>query len=106
MPELTQRDHRPSHRFRRSLAGAAARRRSSNLAGVAERVTQPCLVITGKLDRVIAWKDTRRIAQAVPGAEWVLHEDGSHVCNNIPYRYRPQVADWIRDHLAREGAAP
>jgi dienelactone hydrolase len=77
-----------------------------NLAGVAERVTQPCLVITGKLDRVIAWEDTLRIAQAVPGAEWVLHEDGSHVCNNIPYKYRPQVADWIRDHLTRESEAP
>ena len=51
-------------------------------------------MITGKLDRVIAWED-HRIAEAVPGAEWVLHEDGSHVCNNIPYKYRPQVADWI-----------
>ncbi len=70
-----------------------------NLAGVAERVTQPCLVITGKLDRVIAWEDTQRIAQAVPGAEWVLHEDGTHVCNNIPYKYRPQVADWICERL-------
>jgi 2,6-dihydroxypseudooxynicotine hydrolase len=76
-----------------------------NLAGVAERVIQPCLVITGKLDRVIAWEDTRRIAEAVPGAEWVLHEDGSHVCNNIPYKYRPQVADWIRDQLSPEGEA-
>ena len=63
-------------------------------------------MITGKLDRVIAWEDTHRIAQAVPGAEWVLHEDGSHVCNNIPYTYRPQVADWIGDHLTREGEAP
>jgi hypothetical protein len=76
-----------------------------NLAGVAERVIQPCLVITGKLDRVIAWEDTRRIADAVPGAEWVLHEDGSHVCNNIPYKYRPQVADWICDRLSPEREA-
>jgi dipeptidyl aminopeptidase/acylaminoacyl peptidase len=85
-----------------------ARRRAGelNLAGVAELVTQPCLVITGKLDRVIAWEDTHRIAQAVPGAEWVLHDDGSHVCNNIPYKYRPQVADWMRDRLGSESEAP
>jgi hypothetical protein len=22
-------------------------------------------------------------------------EDGTHVANNRPYRYRPQVADWL-----------
>jgi dienelactone hydrolase len=78
-----------------------ARRRAGelNLAGVAEQVTQPCLVITGKLDRVIAWEDTHRIAQAVPGAEWVLYPDGTHVCNNIPFKYRPLVSDWMHDRL-------
>ena len=80
----------------------AARRRAHelNLEGVAPRVTQPCLVITGALDRVIPWRDTKRIADAVPRARWVLYPDGTHVCNNIPYRYRPLVADWIHEQLA------
>jgi pimeloyl-ACP methyl ester carboxylesterase len=80
---------------------AEARRRAAelNLAGVAERVSQPCLVVTGRRDRVIAWEETRRIADAVPGSDWVLFEDGTHVCNNIPYKYRPLVADWMRAHL-------
>jgi 2,6-dihydroxypseudooxynicotine hydrolase len=29
----------------------------------------------------------------------VLFEDGNHVCNNIPYKYRPLVADWLREQL-------
>jgi dienelactone hydrolase len=99
MPALT-RETIAHHTGSADATQARGRAAELDLTGVAERVSQPCLVITGKLDRVIAWEDTRRIAQAVPGAEWVLHEDGSHVCNNIPYRYRPQVADWIRERLA------
>ena len=60
---------------------------------------QPCLVVTGARDRVISWQQTRRIADAVPGAELVLYEDGTHVCNNIPFKYRPLVSDWMREQL-------
>ncbi|HET8976946.1 MAG TPA: alpha/beta fold hydrolase [Solirubrobacteraceae bacterium] len=80
-------------------AQARERAHALNLAGVAERVSQPCLVVTGRLDRVIGWEQTRRIAEAVPGAEWVLFDEGTHVCNNIPYKYRPLVADWMADRL-------
>jgi 2,6-dihydroxypseudooxynicotine hydrolase len=80
---------------------AEARRRAGelNLAGVAERVTQPSLVITGRRDRVVAWEQTKRIADASPNSEWILYDDGTHVCNNIPFKYRPLVADWIRAQL-------
>jgi dienelactone hydrolase len=70
-----------------------------NLSGVTEEVRQPCLVVTGKRDRVIPWEQTQRIADEVPGAEWVLYDKGTHVCNNIPFKYRPLVADWMRDQL-------
>jgi hypothetical protein len=30
-----------------------------------------------------------------------MFEDGNHVCNNIPYKYRPQQADWMRHHLSK-----
>jgi dipeptidyl aminopeptidase/acylaminoacyl peptidase len=105
MPELT-RETIAHHTGSADPEQARRRAGELDLADVAERVTQPCLVITGKLDRVIAWEDTHRIAQAVPGSVWVLHEDGSHVCNNIPYKYRPQVADWIGDHLNPESEGP
>jgi 2,6-dihydroxypseudooxynicotine hydrolase len=71
-----------------------------SLAGVASRVQQPCLVVTGVRDRVIPWEDTQRIASEAPRGEWVCYEDGTHVCNNIPFKYRPLVADWMRDRLS------
>jgi dipeptidyl aminopeptidase/acylaminoacyl peptidase len=98
MPELTREAVR-HHTGAADSAQARERAQALNLAGVAERVTQPCLVVTGRLDRVIGWEDTKRIADAVPGAEWVLYDDGTHVCNNIPYKYRPLVADWLRARL-------
>ncbi|MGH2916035.1 MAG: alpha/beta hydrolase family protein [Solirubrobacteraceae bacterium] len=78
---------------------ARERAAALNLDGVAGRVRAPCLVLTGRLDRVIAWEQTKRIADAVAGSEWVLYDDGTHVCNNIPYKYRPLVADWVRARL-------
>jgi pimeloyl-ACP methyl ester carboxylesterase len=99
MPELT----RETIRHHTGAADAAdARRRAAelNLDGVAERVAQPCLVVTGKRDRVIAWEETRRIADAAPNSEWVLYEEGTHVCNNMPFRYRPLVSDWMWERLA------
>ena len=78
-----------------------ARERASrlSLAGIAEKVQQPCLVVTGKLDRIVPWEQTKRIADEVSNGEWVLYDDGTHVCNNIPFKYRPLVADWMRDQL-------
>jgi dienelactone hydrolase len=99
MPALT-RETVVHHTGASSEAQARSRAAELNLDGVAERVSAPCLVVTGKLDRVIAWEQTKRIADAVPGAEWVLFRDGTHVCNNIPFKYRPLVADWMWERLA------
>jgi 2,6-dihydroxypseudooxynicotine hydrolase len=99
MPSLT-RETFIHHSGASGEADARERAAELCLAGVAERVAQPCLVVTGRRDRVIPWEQTKRIADEVPHGEWVLYEDGTHVCNNIPYRYRPLVADWIRDRLA------
>jgi pimeloyl-ACP methyl ester carboxylesterase len=71
-----------------------------SLAGVAERISQPMLVIFGKLDRLIPWQQAERLAAEAPKAELVMYPDGNHVCNNIPYKYRPLVGDWLREQLA------
>ena len=63
------------------------------------RVTQPSLFATGKLDRIIPWEETERMAREASRAEFVLYEQGMHVCSNIPYRYRPLVADWMSERL-------
>jgi 2,6-dihydroxypseudooxynicotine hydrolase len=98
MPELT-RETIEHHTGADGPDDARRRAHELNLDGVAERVRQPCLVVTGTLDRVISWKQTKRIADAAPNSEWVLYADGTHVCNNIPFKYRPLVADWIRGRL-------
>lgn len=69
------------------------------LKGVAELVEQPMLVVTGKLDRLVPWEETRRIAEDAPRAEFVAYDEGNHVCNNLPYLYRPLAADWIGEQL-------
>ena len=73
-----------------------------NLQGVAERVTCPLLVIQGRRDRLVPAEQGERIAaEAGSQAELWLFEDGNHVCNNIPYKHRPQQADWMREKLVK-----
>ena len=74
-----------------------------SLAGLLGGLEQPMLLVTGKLDRIIPWEQTERIAREAPNAELVLYEDGNHVCNNVPFRYRPLVADWLAEMLGRVG---
>jgi dipeptidyl aminopeptidase/acylaminoacyl peptidase len=76
-----------------------ARALELDLDGVMSRVTQPALFATGKLDRIIPWEQTERMAREAARAEFVLYEQGMHVCSNIPYRYRPLVADWMAEQL-------
>ena len=70
-----------------------------SLAGVAEQIEQPLLVVFGKKDRLVPYEHAERLAAEAPHAELVMYEDGNHVCNNMPYRYRPLVGDWIREQL-------
>ena len=71
-----------------------------SLRGVASRIRQPVLYVTGALDRIVPWQQTERAAAETPHGTFVLFEQGSHVCSNIPYRYRPLVADWMAERLA------
>ena len=77
------------------------RRRAAelDLSGVAERIQQPYLAITGKLDRLIPWEQTERAAREAPNGTFLLHEDGNHGCANVPYKTRPVAADWLREQL-------
>ena len=70
-----------------------------DLSGVAERIQQPYLAITGRLDRLIPWEQTERAAREASKGEFLLHEDGNHGCANVPYKTRPVAADWLREQL-------
>lgn len=64
-----------------------------------EDLTAPTLALTGANDTIIPPAQTERIANRAPGGEYLLYEEGNHVCNNVPYKYRPRAADWMREHL-------
>ncbi|MGA7988698.1 MAG: alpha/beta hydrolase, partial [Candidatus Dormiibacterota bacterium] len=68
-----------------------------NLEGVLAQVTQPLLVIHGARDRLFPPAQAERIAREAPNATLVMYPDGNHVCNNIAYKYRPVMADWMRE---------
>jgi len=79
-----------------------AKERAHNLTldGAAQKIKQPLLIIHGKLDRIIPWQHAHKIVDMVgPNAELAMFEDGNHVCNNIPYKYRPLTADWLKEKL-------
>ena len=66
----------------------------------APRVTQPLLQIYGALDPQSPPEHAERTAAAVRGpTTTVILEDGVHVGNNVWYRSRPLLADWLRETL-------
>ena len=102
MPELS----RAAFTVRsKSGSDAEARRRAAELsmAGRAERITAPLLVVAGKLDRIFSWAGAERLARETgDNAELLLLDDGNHGCANVPYRHRHYSADWL---AAKLGAA-
>jgi len=89
------------HRLRAANeADAFEKLKQFNLQGVAEKVACPLLVIQGGKDRLVPPAQGKRIAaEAGKNADLWFFEDGNHVCNNIPYKHRPQQADWMRQKL-------
>jgi dienelactone hydrolase len=85
--------------FSQDEGEARAKAAELDLSGVAERIQQPYLAITGKLDRLIPWQQTERAAREAPNGIFLLHEDGNHGCANVPYKTRPVAADWLREEL-------
>ena len=70
-----------------------------NLEGILDKVTQPLLVIHGARDRLFPPSHAERIAREAGNATLVIYPDGNHVCNNIAYKYRPFMADWLHEQL-------
>ncbi|GAC1429077.1 MAG: hypothetical protein NVS4B1_21740 [Ktedonobacteraceae bacterium] len=99
LPQLT----RDAFTYRTGSANESEARvklQGFDLQGVMKNVTVPLLVIMGRLDRLIPPSDAEKmVAEAGGEAELWMFEDGNHVNNNIPYKHRPQQADWMRKML-------
>jgi 2,6-dihydroxypseudooxynicotine hydrolase len=102
LPPLT-RETFPHHSGAASEAEAQEKAGLLSLEGVLPRLRRPLLVVFGKLDRLIPWQQAERVAAEAPDARLVMYAEGNHVCNNIPYKYRPLVADWMHRSLEAHG---
>lgn len=87
-----------------TMAETAERARAFSLRDAAPP-SCPTLVVHGGRDRIFPVADARTVAdQAGPQAAWVEYPDGNHVCNNIAYKYRPFIADWMAEKLGARTA--
>jgi dienelactone hydrolase len=98
-PELTREAFRVRSHCK-TVEDAKRHAATLSLNGVTERITCPILIVSGKRDRVIPWRDAERLAREVKGpVELMIIEDGNHVANNRGYRWRLQSADWMAEQL-------
>lgn len=57
----------------------------------------PALILHGARDKIFPPSEAEKCAEVCPpGTELHVFADGNHVCNNIPWLYRPLVADWLK----------
>jgi dipeptidyl aminopeptidase/acylaminoacyl peptidase len=84
----------------RDEAEAFEKTKALSLRGVLSHVGCPLLVIHGGKDRLFPPEQAERIVREAPHATLLLYPEGNHVCNNIPYKYRPAMADWMRERLS------
>jgi dienelactone hydrolase len=67
------------------------------LAGI-EALVSPCLVVHGKLDRIIPYTEAERIAR-IRGAELITYEKGNHGITDEAFASRSLMADWLASEL-------
>jgi len=74
--------------------------KGATLDGAAKNIRMPLLVVHGEQDNLIPPSDPYRTYEQASGPKrWVCYPEGNHVCNNIIYKYRPLVADFMAEHL-------
>jgi 2,6-dihydroxypseudooxynicotine hydrolase len=69
------------------------------LEGLAPNIRCPLLICHGSRDMVPVASAERLYAEASGPKELLVLEGGNHVNNNMPYRYRPAVWDFLRREL-------
>ena len=83
-----------------TMAEAYEKSKKLNLAGVAEQITCPLLILYGKEDPLFPWQDGERMVAEARGPKWfVCYENGNHALNNLPYKASPLAADWLAEQL-------
>jgi 2,6-dihydroxypseudooxynicotine hydrolase len=75
--------------------------KSFTLAGLLDNLTCPFLIVHSGMDEVCPVADSERIRDEAGGPTTLrIFDEGNHVCDNIPYKVRPLMADWLAKQLA------
>ncbi|HEX9763173.1 MAG TPA: alpha/beta fold hydrolase [Acidimicrobiia bacterium] len=78
---------------------AKEKARALDLTGVAEKITQPLVVVHGMLDPLIGVEHAQRIADEAPNAILITVDDATHGVSNLAYKFAPWVDDWMAERL-------
>lgn len=79
---------------------AAEVQAAMTMADAAERIKVPLLQVYGGRDKASPPEHAYRVEKEVKGpVTTVVFEEGVHVCNNVQYKARPLIADWLVENL-------
>lgn len=71
-----------------------------SLEGLLRGLTCPLLVVHSGMDEVCPLAESERIRDEARGPRTLsVFPEGNHVCDNIPYKVRPLMADWLMQQL-------
>ena len=71
-----------------------------SLCGVLQKVECPVLIVHSGGDTVCPVEESQRMIDDLTApVDFHLFEDGNHVCDNIAYKVRPLMADWLSAKL-------
>ncbi len=78
----------------------ASKAKEVSLRGFLHDLDRPLLIIHGARDRLCPVEQAHKIAGEAGGqSELVVYPEGVHVCNNVPFLWRPLAADWLANRL-------
>jgi len=70
------------------------------LEGQAGNIRCPSLIVAGGRDEGTQYKGSERLYNEIQGPkEWVVFPDAERNGNNVPFKVRPRIADFLADHL-------
>lgn len=74
--------------------------RGYTLSGLLDRLSCPLLIVHSGMDEVCPLTESKRMAEEARGPTTLsLFAEGNHVCDNIPYKVRPLMTDWLAQQL-------
>ncbi|HJS71451.1 MAG TPA: alpha/beta fold hydrolase [Acidimicrobiia bacterium] len=78
---------------------AREKAKALDLTGVAEKISQPLVVVHGMLDPLIGVDHAQRIADEAQDALLITVDDATHGVSNLSYKFEPMVNDWMAERL-------